>query len=53
MIRDMIRSIVGGRIRFKDGTTYRQANQQGTLVRDPRKLRGKAAVKAAKRMRVR
>ena len=51
MLRDMVRSVVTGLRRFKDGTQYRTINPQGTLVREPRKLRGKAAVKAAKRMR--
>lgn len=54
MLRELGKAIgrmVGDRIRFRDGTEYRVVNRQGTLVRDPRKLRGKAAVKTAKRMR--
>ncbi len=50
MIRTAM-NIISGLVTLKDGTRYRRVNQQGTLVRDPRKLRGKAAVKAAKRMR--
>ena len=56
MLRNVIRNataILSNPIVFLDGTRYRRVNAQGTLVRDPRKLRGKARVKAAKRVRVR
>lgn len=39
------------KIRFKDGTIYKMVNDRGTLVRDPKKPRGKAQMKARKRAR--